>query len=189
MKNSGLIISAISILFLLNNCTGVKTPLSGKPRTIITTDGEVDDGLPRISNSTTVRWRRVISAGATGKRSRRTRNIPIGIWETKKRGRSQYDFISEGDSPAYFYLLDVGLRNLGDPSSGGWGGRMVRPAENPNRWEDGAHVTDYNHNPYTRKDDTAYPQTRWVEVLQNDFAAAAYRRSIQYGNCCASARE
>lgn len=91
--------------------------------------------------------------------------------EAKKYGRQQYDFISEGDSPAYFHLIDVGLRNLDDISYGGWGGRMVRSAANPNRWEDGKTVTDYN--PYTQKQDAAYPQTRWIEAIQNDFAARA----------------
>lgn len=91
--------------------------------------------------------------------------------EAKKHGRNQYDFISEGDSPAYFYLLDVGLRSMENASYGGWGGRMVQSEENPYRWEDGKHVTDYN--PYSGKQDAAYPQTRWVDVLQQDFAARA----------------
>ncbi len=88
-----------------------------------------------------------------------------------EQGRSQYDFISEGDSPAYLYLLDVGLGNLEDPSYGSWGGRFVQSDTNPYRWEDGGQVADYN--PYTDRDDTAYPQTRWIDVLQNDFAARA----------------
>ncbi len=91
--------------------------------------------------------------------------------ETERSGRTQYDFISEGDSPAYFHLLDVGLRNMEDPSFGGWGGRLIRSQASPNRWEDGDHVTDYN--PYTDEADAAYPQTRWVSALQNDFAARA----------------
>jgi hypothetical protein len=91
--------------------------------------------------------------------------------EARKYGRSQYDFISEGDSPAYFYLIDVGLRSLEDVSYGGWGGRMVQSQSNPYRWEDGKTVTDYNQ--YTQKQDAAYPQTRWIPVLQNDFAARA----------------
>lgn len=91
--------------------------------------------------------------------------------EVQKWGRSQYDFISEGDSPAYFYLIDVGLRSLEDVSYGGWGGRMVPSKTNPYRWEDGKSVTDYN--PYTGKADAAYPQTRWIPALQNDFAARA----------------
>jgi hypothetical protein len=84
---------------------------------------------------------------------------------------SQYDFISEGDSPAFFHLMDVGLNNLDNPSYGGWGGRLVQSPTTPNRWEDGDHVTDFN--PYTQKDDKAYPQTRWIDVLQNEFAARA----------------
>jgi hypothetical protein len=89
----------------------------------------------------------------------------------RRAGMGRYDFISEGDSPAYFHLVDVGLDNLTDPSFGGWGGRMVRSKTNPNRWEDGDNVTDFNL--YTKRYDKAYPQTRWIDVLQNDFAARA----------------
>lgn len=91
--------------------------------------------------------------------------------QAQKFGRGQYDFISEGDSPAYFYLLDVGLRSREDVSYGGWGGRMVKAKANPYRWEDGKEVTDYN--PFTQKPDAAYPQTRWIPALQNDFASRA----------------
>ena len=91
--------------------------------------------------------------------------------EVEKFKRSQYDFISEGDSPAFFYLIDVGLRSKEDVSYGGWGGRMVQSATNLYRWEDGKTVTDYD--PYTQKQEAAYPQTRWIPVLQNDMAARA----------------
>lgn len=84
---------------------------------------------------------------------------------------TKYDFISEGDSPAFLHLVDVGLRNMEDGSYGGWGGRMVQSKTAPNRWEDGDNVTDFN--PYTNKEDAAYPQTRWIEAIQNDFAARA----------------
>lgn len=83
----------------------------------------------------------------------------------------KYDFISEGDSPAYFHLIDVGLGNLQHPEYGGWGGRLKQSAENPNRWEDGKEVADFN--PHTQKMDLTYPQTRWIEALQLDFAARA----------------
>lgn len=89
----------------------------------------------------------------------------------RKNGMIKYDFISEGDSPAYFHLIDVGLGNLENASFGGWGGRMIQSKTNPNRWEDGDNVTDFN--PYTKTFDKAYPQTRWIDVLQNDFAARA----------------
>ncbi|HEX6226945.1 MAG TPA: nucleoside hydrolase-like domain-containing protein [Chryseolinea sp.] len=91
--------------------------------------------------------------------------------EAKKIGFGQYDFISEGDSPAYFYLLDVGLRSLEDASYGGWGGRFNQSEKNAYRWEDGEASADFN--PYTNKMDASYSQTRWVDVLQNDFAARA----------------
>ena len=83
----------------------------------------------------------------------------------------KFDFISEGDSPAYFHLVDVGLNNLEHPEFGGWGGRLSQSDSLPNRWEDGEEVADFN--PYTRQMDLAYPQTRWLEALQLEFAARA----------------
>lgn len=91
--------------------------------------------------------------------------------EMEKYKMTLNDFISEGDSPAYFQLLDVGLNNTDHPEYGGWGGRMVQSAINPYRWEDDKNLTDYN--PYTQKQDASFPQTRWIEALQMDFAARA----------------
>lgn len=89
------------------------------------------------------------------------------------RGRVQYDFISEGDSPSYFFLLNqaFGLGSLKDPAAGGLGGRFVRINSVPNRWEDGQDVTDLN--PFNGQQETTYPQARWIKTLQNDFAARA----------------
>jgi hypothetical protein len=39
-------------------------------------------------------------------------------------GSSRNTFISEGDSPSFFHLLDVGLRSDENPTYGGWGGRF-----------------------------------------------------------------
>ena len=83
----------------------------------------------------------------------------------------QYDFISEGDSPAFLHLVDVGLDNLTNPQDGGWGGRLVQSTVTPTRWEDGKAAADFN--PFTQKMDDAYAQTRWIPVIQNDFAARA----------------
>jgi Protein of unknown function (DUF1593) len=83
----------------------------------------------------------------------------------------QYDFISEGDSPAFLHLVNVGLGNLDNPEIGGWGGRLVQSKTAPNRWEDGPDAADFN--PLTQKTDMAFPQIRWLEALQNDFAARA----------------
>jgi hypothetical protein len=84
---------------------------------------------------------------------------------------NQYDFVSEGDSPAFLHLVNVGLDNLANPHFGGWGGRLKVSKTNPNRWEDGEDVADFN--PITKKVDMAYPQIRWLAALQNDFAARA----------------
>ena len=93
------------------------------------------------------------------------------LQEAKRQRRNQYDFISEGDSPAYFFILDYGLRSTEDPSFGGLGGRFVQSASNARRWEDGAAVIDFD--PITGKGETSYPQVRWIPALQNDFAARA----------------
>jgi Protein of unknown function (DUF1593) len=93
--------------------------------------------------------------------------IEKGQWGSFK----PYDFISEGDSPAYLHLLNVGLGNLENPNFGGWGGRLSQSKTDPNRWEDGPESADYN--PFTAKMDNSFPQTRWVDVIQNDFAARA----------------
>ncbi|WP_116949048.1 DUF1593 domain-containing protein [Jiangella endophytica] len=77
-----------------------------------------------------------------------------------------HDFISEGDSPAFMHLLDVnGLRARENPTWGGWGGRF---AEVDYGWLDTA-----DHNPFTGQSDRSFPQTRWVDAIQNDFAARA----------------
>ena len=91
--------------------------------------------------------------------------------EVQKKGRKQYDFISEGDSPSYLYLLNFGLQKYDDPTYGGLGGRFKQSTNNPYRWEDGQDVSDLN--PETGKDESTYPQVRWISVLQNDFAARA----------------
>jgi len=88
-----------------------------------------------------------------------------------QKGRKQYDFISEGDSPAYLYLVDVGLQSLEDPSYGGWGGRFVQSSELPSRWEDNERAVDFN--PFSGRNDPDFPQTRWITAIQNDFAARA----------------
>ena len=84
---------------------------------------------------------------------------------------NRYDFISEGDSPAYLHLVDVGLRNRDHPGWGGWGGRLVASDSVAGRWEDGGAAADYN--PFTRRRQNAYAQARWIPALQRDFAARA----------------
>jgi Protein of unknown function (DUF1593) len=96
---------------------------------------------------------------------------PAKIKKTMWGDFNKYDFISEGDSPAFLHLIDVGLDNLEHPEYGGWGGRLMKSAENPLRWEDGDAVAELN--PFSQKTDQSFPQTRWVEAIQQDFAARA----------------
>ncbi|EOH93764.1 DUF1593 domain-containing protein [Enterococcus pallens] len=79
----------------------------------------------------------------------------------------RYEFISEGDSPSFFYLLNNGLRNDEDPSFGGWGGRFKE--KNPYLFTNDA--LDYN--PYTQQFESEYTLTRWLDDIQDDFKARA----------------
>jgi Protein of unknown function (DUF1593) len=83
----------------------------------------------------------------------------------------KYDFISEGDSPAFLHLVDMGMDNLNNPNYGGWSGRLNKSEKVANKWEDGPKASELN--PYTGKQDLSYAQTRWVADIQNDFAARA----------------
>ncbi len=102
------------------------------------------------------------------------------------------DFRSEGDSPAFLYNILTGLRNMESPEFGGWGGRYVKIRENtwldpvplqdydyPNgRWYTGsAWGRKYMRNAYPHDQDQMKeyfkPLTRWIDVIQNDFASRA----------------
>lgn len=78
---------------------------------------------------------------------------------------NRYDFISEGDSPSFFYLIDVGLRSLEDPSFGGWGSRFGKL--NDRLYKNIA--LDYN--PYSHQFEAQYSLSQWFDAIQNDFAA------------------
>jgi hypothetical protein len=91
------------------------------------------------------------------------------------------DFLSEGDSPSFLYLLDFnGLRSSENPTWGGWGGRFET---NASGWQD-----TRDNDPYSACGGgfvdpcKGYAQVRWTTDLQNDFAgrvawgdAASYR--------------
>ncbi len=76
-------------------------------------------------------------------------------YEVRKDGA----FRSEGDSPAFMHLIDVGLRNLDAPNFGGWGGRFEW---NTNQWS-------------SAPDDGSLTRSimRWASAFQNDWAARA----------------
>lgn len=79
----------------------------------------------------------------------------------------KYDFISEGDSPSFFYLIDNGLRSMEDPSYGGWGGRFGAVNEKLYR------NTVLDFDPFTKRYEAEYSLMRWFDDIQDDFAARA----------------
>ena len=106
--------------------------------------------------------------------------------------KTKGDFRSEGDSPAFFHMIDTGLRNLESPGYGGWGGRYNNIRDNTwldpvpekgytypeGRWYTAtAWGRNYMRDKYPDNQDLmeAYfkPITRWADALQNDFAARA----------------
>lgn len=64
-------------------------------------------------------------------------------------------YISEGDSPAFLYLLGSGLRGYEDPAWGGWGGQFYK--------------VEGLRNVYRDVDRGSY--LRWVEAANRDFEA------------------
>jgi hypothetical protein len=67
-------------------------------------------------------------------------------------------YFSEGDSPAFFHLINNGLRAHENPAYGGWGGRFET--------KNGYHYFDAADD-----GDRLKPQWRWLLDIQNDFAA------------------
>ena len=117
----------------------------------------------------------------------RDRGPLLALYKAHDDGR----FRSEGDSPAFLHTIPTGLRSMESPDWGGWGGRFVRVRDNT--WLDPVLEPSYQY-PEGRwfgnsawgrtrvkkelPNDaalTAYlePQWRWIDALQNDFAARA----------------
>ena len=84
--------------------------------------------------------------------------------ESGNPGEGNGSFYSEGDTPSYLFLIDVGLRSFGNPSWGGWGGRFVE--NTPNVF---TCATDYMDG----KASTNWPVGRWAGDVQADFSARA----------------
>lgn len=80
------------------------------------------------------------------------------------RGFSRYEFISEGDSPCWMYLIPVGLRGLENPEFGSWGGRMQNIYA-------GKAISEFD--PTTGQMSGGYSVHRWFPAFMNDWAARA----------------
>ncbi|MGL4630005.1 MAG: nucleoside hydrolase-like domain-containing protein [Leadbetterella sp.] len=105
---------------------------------------------------------------------------PAKLLTVEKGPFTKYSFISEGDTPAFLHLVDMGLGNFENPNYGGWSGRLNKSEKIKNRFEDGESSADFN--PFTKQMDLSYAQTRWVPDIQNDFAARASWCVLSYKN-------
>ncbi|GJM33913.1 MAG: hypothetical protein DHS20C18_29140 [Saprospiraceae bacterium] len=106
--------------------------------------------------------------------------------------KAEGDFRSEGDSPAFIFNINTGLRNMESPAYGGWGGRYINVRENT--WLDPVPEPDYTYPEGRWYTNTAWgrtymrdkypehldlmnkyfkPITHWADALQNDFASRA----------------
>ncbi len=76
----------------------------------------------------------------------------------------RYEFISEGDSPCWMYLIPVGLRGLENSEYGSWGGRIENVYG-------GKAIKEFD--PTTGKMSGGYSVHRWFPAFMNDWAARA----------------
>lgn len=86
-------------------------------------------------------------------------------WLKRLNGQvSRYEFISEGDSPCWMYLIPVGLRGMENPEYGSWGGRIQNTYA-------GRAISEFD--PTTGKMGKGYSVHRWFPAFMNDWAARA----------------
>lgn len=80
-----------------------------------------------------------------------------------------HQFIMEGDTPAFLWLIPNGLNDPRHPEFGGWGGRYVPVYEGAAQYGDAQDtVIDADGKRLTSNQATIF---RWREAFQNDFAA------------------
>lgn len=111
----------------------------------------------------------------------------LALYKAHDDGR----FRSEGDTPSFLHVIPTGLRSVESPGYGGWGGRFVNVRNNT--WLDPVPKPGYEYPEGRWYTETAYgrlrlrkeipndeklteyfkPQWRWIDAIQNDFAARA----------------
>jgi len=80
-----------------------------------------------------------------------------------------YEFIMEGDTPSFLYLVPNGLGDPEHPDYGSWGGRYGKVSEWDGIWTDTSDlVTGADGKVHQTNKATIW---RWREAFQNDFAA------------------
>ena len=87
----------------------------------------------------------------------------------------RYDFLSEGDSPTFFMLLDTGLRTLEDITNGGFSGRYAKADKKNSKGQEVNYWSPVKDT-YVKEDgSTMKVESSWkyIDDIQNDFAARA----------------
>ena len=87
----------------------------------------------------------------------------------------RYDFLSEGDSPTFFMLLDTGLRTLEDVTNGGFSGRYAKVDKKNSKGQEVNYWSPVKDT-YVKEDgSTMQVESSWkyIDDIQNDFAARA----------------
>ncbi len=104
--------------------------------------------------------------------------------------REKTAMMGEGDTPMFFFALDVGLRSFEDPSFGGWGGRFLNATGSGprgyntagNRWSS-THKINGFYTAALDNGDVHWPLARWIPAFQNDFAARIEWTIKPYEEC------
>ena len=93
--------------------------------------------------------------------------------EAEATGHTDLSFLSEGDTPNFFYILDNGLRSYEDPSYGGWAGRFEKVV--PSLSGEGIYTNGTLlgglWSEASDDGDLYKPLYRWIDDFQNEFAA------------------
>lgn len=90
-----------------------------------------------------------------------------------------WEFMMEGDTPAFLYLVNNGLNSPNNPNWGGWGGRYEYYLPKTEKWfyQPETHPIWTNADDEVLGNDGQWHETnqatiwRWREAYQNDFAA------------------
>jgi hypothetical protein len=85
------------------------------------------------------------------------------------------DYKSEGDNPSWLHQIPTGLRQLDNPTYGGWGGRFRHMEDTKNVYYDCILGYDTYCSDFGDDDNSNLfkCQNRWASALQNDFLARA----------------
>ena len=157
------------------NVTVTKTQ---RPRCIITQDAEVDDGA-LLDNYVTWGDGTYLDGEEPGSQFGTNEDLldSLDWWGgfNPVQKYQRYDFLSEGDSPTFFMLLDTGLRTLEDVTNGGFSGRYAKADKKNSKGQEVNYWSPVKDT-YVKEDgNTMQVESSWkyIDDIQNDFASRA----------------